>query len=130
MRRCVLAVACGLAMAMSGVAHGQDAAPPVMAGAEVKTLWACFKRVLTPVIDQLVTPERFKMVVDGACLTEEQAMLQAAEAHLRAMDQGYTQITDRTLADLRAANGRERAKLVSNYVVLYETAQSGQHGKR
>ncbi len=95
-----------------------------MAETEAAALWRCFERTTFPLIDQNVTPERYKLAMEGACLDEERKVLEAAEAYLSAMDQGYSEITARTMAKLRSYHRDMRAQMISRYVVGYETTMS------
>lgn len=111
----------GLVFGMCSGAHAQAPGKPLMAERELAAWWSCMERTVIPMADRRATPERFKMAVEGACLTEQQAALDAAEAFLRQGDEGYAQITMRTVGKLNDTLQQERAKLVSSYVVAYET---------
>jgi len=60
------------------------------------------------------------MVIDGACLAEQQASLDEFEAYLRRTDGGHHDVTAQTMADTRGDYQRMRAQIVSRYALAYD----------
>lgn len=119
--RSICALGSALLVGGSAVCATPAASEPIMADKETAILFECIRRVTTPLLDARVSPERFKMAMDGACLAEERDALSAAEAHLSTMDGGYRHITEKTMAEVRQTLREVRAEIVSGYVVDYET---------
>lgn len=83
---------------------------------------ACFNATRAVLEEKRVTPERYQMAIEGACLREEQASLDEFEAYLRSWDRGNSDITAKTMEDTRGDYRRFRAQAVSKYTVAYETS--------
>ncbi len=106
--------------AFGQVSQGGGVTP---AAKEAKAFTDCYGAIHLQMAAQRVTPERYKMVAEGACLDEERATLDAAEAYFSAMDGGHSDVTARTMQNLRAFHRQFRAQQISQYAVMYETAQ-------
>lgn len=120
-----LGVWIGAAALLASPAFGQGSQEggTTPAAREAKAFTDCYGAIHLQMAAQRVTPERYQMVAEGACLDEERATLDAAEAYFKAMDGGHSDVTARTMQNLRAFHRQFRAQQISQYTVMYETAQ-------
>lgn len=120
-----LGVCIGAAALLTSPAFGQasQGGGGTPAGSEAKAFTDCYGAIHLQMVAQRVTPERYQMVAEGACLDEERATLDAAEAYFKAMDGGHSDVTARTMQNLRAFHRQFRVQQISQYTVMYETAQ-------
>lgn len=110
-------------LASSALAQTSDTPQPVVAHQERMELAACMDATTAQMKDKRATPERYQMVMEGACLDEEGAWLKAFEAWAKGMDQGYSAITEKTMRKLVAFAAQSRRENVSRYTFWYETSQ-------
>ena len=118
---------CAFGWALASAALAQPAGTPAIAPEEAKAFSGCIGMIGGQMRVQRITPERFQMVMQGACAEEERALLAASERDFDAMPGGGISyddkkaITRRNLGRLAENYRQFRLRQVSDYTVWYET---------
>lgn len=121
MRQAILVVAIALGV---GVGLPAAAQQPDAVSQTGRALGECFQRLSNDFQVRRATPERFQMAVSGACQVEEKAALDALEGYLKSIDEGHRDITEASMRTARERYAQQKQRIVSNYVVWYETSAS------
>lgn len=76
----------------------------------------------------LISPERYEMAMEGACLLEHEDAMAGMKAHLRSIPhpnisyEDALEITEGTMASIRASDQRRRKQFISAYVLWFTSA--------
>ncbi len=118
---------CALGWALASSSLAQTAGTPAVAPEEAKAFSSCIGMISGQMRVQRITPERFQIVMQGACADEERALLAASERDFDRMPGGGISyddkkaITRRSLGRLADNYRQFRLRQVSDYTVWYET---------
>jgi hypothetical protein len=121
------AVLAGLGMAVCAMsafvgAHGavaQQTRPPEPRE-KLEAFTLCFASTGAALEARWATPERYQMVMEAACLSEEQASLDELEGWLKSWDNGYRDVTAKSVANAKVQMTAGRKQNISAYTLRYE----------
>jgi hypothetical protein len=112
-----------MSIATAGLAQPQ--APPKVAATETAAFIECIQTVYKKMAASGVTPERFELVINGACIPEADTMATATEAAFMRMGAGTLsyadnkETTDQVMVKWHASLRAYIARLLSDYTASY-----------
>lgn len=119
----LLAALLPMSIATAGLAQPQ--APPKVAATETAAFIECIQTVYKKMAASGVTPERFELVINGACIPEADTMATATEAAFMRMGAGTLsyadnkETTDHVMVKWHASLRAYIARLLSDYTASY-----------
>ena len=122
-----------IALAFLAVSISAQAASPGELGpaaqAEIASYLNCFKATDGQLRAGKVTPERYEMAMEGACLAQYDAATKEMKAHLEALPHpgvsydDAQEITANTMSSIESSDHRLRKQHVSAYVLWFSSAE-------
>ena len=122
-----------VALAFSAVSISAQAASPAELGPVLQVKIATYLNCLKATDGQLrtskVTPERYEMAMEGACLAQYDAATKEMKAHLEAIPHpgvsydDAQSITANTMSSIQSSDYRLRKQNVSAYVLWFSSAE-------
>lgn len=126
MRRADLAIGIGIAL-LSLPVMAQPVSLKEVADSKQEMWFACVNPIIVNLSAKRVTPERYAMAINGVCLSEDAAFVQAAQGFLfetlaPSSKQPFEQQMRSYAETAKSIVSKARQRLISEYVIWYETA--------
>lgn len=126
MRRADLAIGIGIAL-LSMPVMAKPVSLKEVADSKQEMWFECVNPIIANLSAKRVTPERYAMAINGACLSEDAAFVEAAQMFMfetlaPSSRQPFEQQMRSYAERAKAIVSRARQRLISEYVIWYETA--------